>query len=99
MHEQMIPLQYKEALSDLLYSLPKISHIQLLENLSLLHLCLNDQCITPEDLFEEDEKNLLLRSQAELNIIAKIWKMNIFILPTLNELQLCELVRTEPPKN
>ena len=98
MHEQMIPLQYKEALSDLLYSLPKISHIQLLENLSLLHLCLNDQCITPEDLFEEDEKNLLLRSQAELKHHCENLENEHFHTSYAYELQLCELVRNGIPE-
>lgn len=39
--EQRLPLQYKEQLTELFYSMPVTSHTSLLNQLSLIHLCVN----------------------------------------------------------
>ncbi|MCM1026981.1 MAG: AraC family transcriptional regulator [Roseburia sp.] len=66
MHENAIPLEYREAVTELLSSIPTISHAQFAKHLALLHQVLNQKEMQLEDYFPREEGTEQRRTEEQL---------------------------------
>jgi len=69
MYENTISLEYREAVTEFLYSIPLISHQQFSRHLSLLHMSLNQKEAKPDDFFEQNIENTRKREEQYLQKI------------------------------
>lgn len=67
MRDAMLPLEYREQLTEYLYSVPRISHLQFFHYIALIHLCLNHKEVNSEDFYGEDDLNIRSRNERQLN--------------------------------
>ena len=67
MEDAKTPPAYREATEELLYSIPIISHPQLIRCLLFLHLCLNHKDENSLSYYTEDTQNTMKRSSALLH--------------------------------
>lgn len=68
MEESKAPLEYREALAELLYAIPIISHPQFLRYLVFLHLCLNGKEAQVEDFYAEAQETTTKRETSILDV-------------------------------
>lgn len=71
MREALTPLTLKEELSELLASIPQLTHTQFCEHLVFLHQCLNDKVISVQDLLSLSVPNQPEQEEAHLDSIVK----------------------------
>ena len=69
MHETSTPLDVREQLTEIFFSIPQISHLQFMKYLAFFHQCLNNKEMELEDFYTEDEENDRDRKQRHLNRI------------------------------
>lgn len=68
MEESKAPLEYREAVAELLYAIPIISHPQFLRYLVFLHLCLNGKEAQVEDFYAEAQETTTKRETSILDV-------------------------------
>lgn len=68
MEESKAPLEYREAVAELLYAIPIISHPQFLRYLVFLHLCLNGKDAQVEDFYAEAQETTTKRETSILDV-------------------------------
>lgn len=69
MREIMIPLDYREQLTNCLCSIPRISHHQFAGYLAFFHQCLNHKEADLQDFYTEDEIYSRSRNERQLNVM------------------------------
>ncbi|MCM1429986.1 MAG: AraC family transcriptional regulator [Muribaculaceae bacterium] len=69
MYENAISLEHRDAIAELLSSIPRISHLQFSKHLALLHLCLNQKEMGLNDFFIQDEQQAMEREKQHQNQI------------------------------
>lgn len=67
MRELVIPLDYREILTNCLYAIPRISHLQFVRYLAFFHQCLNHKEADLQDFYNEDEIYARSRSERKLD--------------------------------
>lgn len=67
MHELSMPLSLRESLTELLCSIPQISHMQFAKYLIFFHQCLNNKTIDLQQLLQEDENYTLDRKARHID--------------------------------
>lgn len=69
MHENAISLEHREAVTEFLHSIPRISHEQFSRHLSLLHMSLNQKEVALDELLEPNSRQNQERSEQYLQKI------------------------------
>ena len=69
--ELSIPAEYREAVTEFLYSIPITTHSRFCAILCFLHLCLNQKEISPQDFLLEEEALTERRNQRHTDSIAE----------------------------
>ena len=72
MEDAKTPPEYREATEELLYSIPIISHPQLIRCLMFLHLCLNHKDEDNLSFYTEDDADTEKRSSALLQVSIRV---------------------------
>lgn len=67
MRELTLPLDYRELVSELLHSIPRLSHTQFFRHLTFIHLCLNGKDMTWQEFYQQED--LPQRRQHQLSEI------------------------------
>lgn len=71
MRQQATPLDYKEAVTEALASIPQLTHSQFCRHLVFLHQCLNHKEITVSQLIERSAPKRSLQEERHLKTIAE----------------------------
>lgn len=73
MREDAIPIEYREAVTELLYSIPVLSHQQFSNHLSLLHMSLNGKEMDITDLYRQQNPDIQeIKQQQTKKIVANM---------------------------
>ena len=70
MKEVAVPLNFRELLTEILCSMPQISHLQFARYLAFLHQCLNGKVVEPNEIFLENEADSHARKVRQVNNMA-----------------------------
>ena len=70
MRDLMTPIEVREQFAEIMYSIPRISHLQFTQYLSFFHLCLNGKETDAFGMFTEDESSVRARTKRVVRRLA-----------------------------